>query len=205
MSEYIIKETTLSSIGDGVRNITGEVDKLTPEQMTTNLLTAYDELNSQSELIEQLEAALESKASPKPIRDTEIEDALITRTCTEYSNDRVKSIGNYAFYSCTYLTSVNFPVCTNIGSYAFQSCINLTSVNFPACTNIGEYAFRSCTSLNTLTLGASSVCTLYNSSVFYSTGIKSRSGSIYVPASLVASYKAATNWAYFSNIIYAIE
>ena len=62
-----------------------------------------------------------------------------------------------------------------------------------------------CIRLNTLTLGASSVCNLYNSSVFYSTGIKSKSsGSIYVPASLVASYKAATNWAYFSNIIYAI-
>ena len=41
--------------------------------------------------------------------NTDIEDALVTRTITEYSNDRVTSIGSYAFYSCRSLTSVSFP------------------------------------------------------------------------------------------------
>jgi hypothetical protein len=47
------------------------------------------------------------------------------------------------------------------------------------------------------------VCILNGSTVFYNTGIGSDKGSIFVPASLVASYKAATNWAYFSNRIFA--
>ena len=57
----------------------------------------------------------------------------------------------------------------------------------------------------------SSVCQLLNSSAFYSTPIGGYSaeagtyGSIYVPSSLVASYKAATNWTYFSSRIVAYD
>ena len=51
--------------------------------------------------------------------DTSAEDSLVTRTLTSYTNDRVTSIGVYAFYNCTSLTSVNFPACTSIGNSAF--------------------------------------------------------------------------------------
>ena len=115
------------------------------------------------------------------------------------------NIGNYAFNGCKSLTSVNFPACTNIGNYAFSSCTNLKSVNFPVCINIGSNAFYKCTSLATLILGNSSICTLVNSNAFTSTPIKSGTGYIYVPASLVDAYKTATNWTYFSSRISAIE
>jgi hypothetical protein len=49
----------------------------------------------------------------------------------------------------------------------------------------------------------SSLCSLANSMAFENTGIWSNKGSIYVPSSLVASYKAATNWVFFSNRIYS--
>ena len=115
------------------------------------------------------------------------------------------TILNYAFASCSKLISVSFPVCTTISDYAFQFCTSLTSVSFPSCTIIDYYAFRSCYNLKSLYLTGSSLCKLSYSNAFSSTPIGGYSksagtyGSIYVPASLLASYKAATNWTYFSS------
>ncbi|MDD7424468.1 MAG: leucine-rich repeat domain-containing protein, partial [Candidatus Methanomethylophilaceae archaeon] len=63
--------------------------------------------------------------------------------------DGVTSIGKYAFYGCTGLTSVTIPNgVTSIGDYAFYGCTGLTSVTIPnSVTSIGDYAFYGCTSL----------------------------------------------------------
>ena len=61
----------------------------------------------------------------------------------------VTSIGEYAFYNCTSLTSVAIPdSVTSIGDDAFSNCKSLTSVTIPdSVTSIGDAAFASCTSL----------------------------------------------------------
>ena len=59
----------------------------------------------------------------------------------------VTSIANYAFKSCSSLTSVAMPSVTSIGMQAFQSCSSLTSVAMPSVTSIGDDAFQSCSSL----------------------------------------------------------
>ena len=94
---------------------------------------------------------------------TDLEDAIVSGTITEYTNDRVTSIGNYAFYSCTTLTTANFLACTLIGNYAFYSCTTLTTANFPACTSIGNSAFYNCRSLATVNFP---VCTSIGNSAF---------------------------------------
>ena len=203
--------------------------------------------------------------------NTDIEDSIINRTITNYTNDRITTIGNYAFYDCSSLTSISFPTAKYIGSSAFQHCHSLTSVNFPAAkyignaafqycynltsvnfpavtsidyytfyncfnltsvsfptakyissyafvhcssltsisfpaaTSIGYSAFTHCSKLTELYLMGSSLCQLSASNAFSSTPIKGyttvagKYGSIYVPASLLESYKKATNWTYFSN------
>ena len=113
-------------------------------------------------------------------------------------------IATYAFNCCRKLTSVSFPAATFIGDYAFSYCSSLTTVSFPVATKIGGDAFYSCSRLTGIYLTASSVCTLSNSNAFSKTGIWSTKGSIFVPTSLVASYKSATNWTFFSNRIYGI-
>ena len=124
---------------------------------------------------------------------------------TSVSFPACQTIYNSAFYGCSSLTSVSFPQVTSIGDGAFVDCSSLTSVSFPACRTISAGAFRSCTMLSLIYLTAESVCVLYNSSVFQDTGITATTGSIFVPASLVTSYRQATNWVYFSNRIYAKE
>jgi len=55
----------------------------------------------------------------------------------------VTSIGNYAFYYCTGLTSVTIPdSVTSIGNHAFGDCTSLTSITIPdSVTSIGDSAF----------------------------------------------------------------
>ena len=69
------------------------------------------------------------------------------------SNDE---IGDYAFYNCSGLTSLNLPAgITSIGWGAFEGCSGLTSLNLPdGITSIGVNAFKGCSGLTSLTLPA---------------------------------------------------
>ena len=74
----------------------------------------------------------------------------------------IASIGDYAFDSCTSLTSVSIPdSVTTIGDCAFGSCTSLTSVSIPnSVTAIGDYAFSDCPNL-TLTVSRNSYAAEY--------------------------------------------
>ena len=69
----------------------------------------------------------------------------------------ITSIGEYAFYNCRSLTSVNIGnSVTSIGSYAFRSCTSLTSVTIPdSVTSIGSGAFNYCEGLTSVNIGNS--------------------------------------------------
>ena len=114
----------------------------------------------------------------------------------------VDIINIYAFGYCTNLTTVNFPIVTIIDNYVFGYCSKLTSVDFPKVIRIGSYAFYSCSKLAQVIIRTTSkVCTLNNVNAFTSTPIASGTGYIYVPDSLVSSYKSATNWSTYANQI----
>ncbi len=68
--------------------------------------------------------------------------------------DSVTEIGQYAFYGCTGLTSVDIPnSVTTIGEEAFSDCTGLTSVDIPdSVTAIGWGAFSDCTGLTSITI-----------------------------------------------------
>ena len=64
-------------------------------------------------------------------------------------DDKVTSIGNYAFAFCDYLTSITLPnTVTSIGSKAFYECSSLKSIILPeTLTSIDKNAFQLCKSL----------------------------------------------------------
>ena len=66
----------------------------------------------------------------------------------------VTSIGEYAFESCTSITSVTISnKVTNIGDYAFENCTNLASITIPdSVTNIGQRAFLFCDKIKSITI-----------------------------------------------------
>ena len=66
----------------------------------------------------------------------------------------VESIGNNAFYECSSLTSATIGnSVTSIGNGAFQNCSSLTSVTIGnSVTSIGRYAFSGCSSLTSVTI-----------------------------------------------------
>lgn len=126
-----------------------------------------------------------------------------------------KIINSWGFYYCHSLTSVNFPKATSIGIYAFERCDNLTSVNLPNVMSIGSCAFRRCFSLTKVIIATkqTTVAPLEDTGAFAEcyhilgtvganynpNGLKD--GYIYVPLSLVADYRVATNWATYATQI----
>ena len=68
--------------------------------------------------------------------------------------DGVPSIGDYTFYECTNLTSIEIPdSVTSIGDSAFYGCSSLTSVTIVnSLTSIGDSAFAGCTGLTSVTI-----------------------------------------------------
>ncbi len=69
--------------------------------------------------------------------------------------DNVKTIGYSAFSRCTGLTSIDIPdSVTSIGYSAFEDCDGLTSVTIGnGVESIGDYAFKNCTGLTSVTIG----------------------------------------------------
>lgn len=145
-------------------------------------------------------------------------------------SNNITSIGDRTFYGCYNLELTSLPESlTYIGSYAFHGCQNLKITSIPAgVTSLPSYCFRACNSINELTIlgditsissrafetdanlekvilpNVTSVPTL-GSNVFNLTPISKGTGYIYVPDSLVDSFKSATNWSAYANQIRGVS
>lgn len=116
------------------------------------------------------------------------------------------TVPSSAFANCSTLTDVTMQSCATISASGFANCWELSTASFPGLTNIYSSAFLRCYNLISLYLMGSTVANLRYSNAFMSTPIAGYTtstggvyGSIYVPASLLADYKASTTWAYFSD------
>lgn len=112
-----------------------------------------------------------------------------------WDNDTVASIAPYAFYRQNGLTTVRTSA-TSIGAHAFERCENLKTVDLTASgqVTIGTQAFYYTFGIEAIIIRSNSVAQLSSLSIFpdepFGTGI----AAVYVPDSLVDSYKVASNW-----------
>ena len=144
------------------------------------------------------------------------------RDCTSLSQVSLplcEYVGYDTFRNCEHLSRVELPKCKSMSYGVFAGCSALSYIDLGECSYITELgpswhsrfkgAFQDCVNLTTVILrGSSTICSIgssYASYVFENTPIQSGTGSIYVPSSLVSSYKNATNWRYYSSQIFPIE
>lgn len=188
------------------------------EDLSTELNNQNALLSTQTTSISDIITALQNKASGGG--STDIEDGIITRTLTSYTNDRITKVGSHVFRGFTSLTSISLPNVTLLAAYALDSCSGLTSVNLPKVATLNNYAMQNCgglttlefplkistqgavwnncSNLTTLILRGTTMSGLGNKNCFNNTPIASGTGYIYVPDNLVDSYKAATNWSTYA-------
>ena len=147
--------------------------------------------------------------------------------CTKLDSvvfSKAVTVGAEAFYGCTILKTADFPEAIIFRNAAFGGCRNLYSISAPKLRRLQNSVFLSCTGLSfvsfpqlvyiassafanagikTYIIGIeqSAVCTLATNGI----GTGNMSINIYVPDSLVESYKTATNWSTFSSRIKGIS
>ena len=88
---------------------------------------------------------------PETVHDIKINNENVKEIELAYG---CTSIGDYAFYGCSSLTSITIPdTVTSIGKEAFQYCSNLTSITIPdTVTSIGNSTFYGCSRLTRITI-----------------------------------------------------
>ena len=126
-------------------------------------------------------------------------------TMVNYASNTATAIGEYAFYYYDSLETVVTSAAT-IDQYAFSYCKNLKTVDLTATgqVSIGARAFNECNSLECLIIRSTAgVATIASTTLpvepFYKLAV------IYVPSSLVASYKSASYWSTYRDRIFSID
>ena len=130
------------------------------------------------------------------------------------------SIGAYGFYSCYALTTVDISNATSVGDSAFSNCSALTTVDISNATSVGDFAFSNCSALTTVDLpnvtsiGSSAFVNCYIREIFLRSKTMctctadpyiASSATIYVPESLINSYKTADNWSDYASFFKSLE
>lgn len=106
-----------------------------------------------------------SKVTVKPIDvdENEIARAVLNKSITSYTDDKLTTIGTNGFGYCSKLTEVNIPNVTSVGTYAFQSTA-VTYLSLPKLAQAGNNAFRNATKLVTIDIPTA---TQINNGAFY--------------------------------------
>ena len=130
-------------------------------------------------------------------------DVVIPNTI-EYGgkNYSVTTIGQWAFYSCISLASIDIPnSVTTIGKYAFAYCFSLASVNIgESVTTIGVGAFIYCYYITSVTCLAKE-CPVCDKGLWNNIFSVFDTATLYVPKQSIDAYKTTDPWSNFVHVV----
>lgn len=115
------------------------------------------------------------------------------------------TVNRSAFYGCRSLIRCDLPMAAGLGQYAFQECSNLMELYLPESSSISGSAITACIKLCALILPNESKVATLTSAFIYSSETIANTGYIFVPSSLLETYKAATNWSTYAGRFKAME
>lgn len=185
LADYAI-QSNIRAIGDGAFSGSGLVSMEVPDTVTSIGPRAFEGCAYLTSL------SIGSGVTEIPDSMCRLDGALASVTLP----DTITVIGASAFQSCAKLTSIALPSgLKTIGAIAFMES-GLTSLDVPASVeSIGQWAIDGGIPVTVRATTPPSI----TSDTFGGTP-----SHIYVPASAVDTYKAATGWSTYSSIIEAI-
>ena len=233
MSEYIADSAALTHTADRIRAKTGGTDPITWDA-AKGFGDAVDGISAGAG-IDYFKQRLACSMTEYTDNETTkagpygfAEQAQLTTV----SMPEVTNIANHCFQDCRKLTSIYFPKlvvllynafrnCSSLAEFVsgesfdsridnstFEGCTSLTKADFKHINNSGfGYYSLACANLVTLIIRNTDAVPPADSTIFgaKTTKMNKGEGYIYVPASMVDAYKAATNWSSFADQIRAIE
>lgn len=132
-------------------------------------------------------------------------ELFILNTITEFSSDKPVTLKSNLFQHITSILKISVPNATKIDGYNFYGCTGLTYLDIgkPASlTNV----FIGSHKMETIILRKSDSITTLNSSITSnSKNLLDGVTLIYVPRTLIDTYKTATNWSPFANQFRVLE
>ena len=185
------------------------------ENMYIKSLTGHEiDIRLNSKYAPPLEQAYPSVATKSFFFDMfngNVPDEAFTndKTITNLKTSVFVNIGRRAFANCDNLIAVDLPEVAHIKVGAFYNCDLLETVALREIKNIDNVAFGTCTNLKKVIIrGTNAVPKIYsdiNYKIFKGTPISRGTGYIYVPASMVDTYRKDANWSEYASQFRALE
>ena len=132
----------------------------------------------------------------------DVDQSEIFLNCTSLTsvvlNNSITLLPPACFKSCTSLTTINLDNIQILKDTCFYKCPSLTKITLSKVTNINDSVFAYCTGLQYVKITATTIPTIHPLAFNFTTC------NIYVPDTLVDSYKVATNWSSLASRIFSL-
>lgn len=209
MANYMIQDTTLAGIADAIRGKTGGAEAIAVTDMAAQIAgvssmpTVYSTPISgatyfENHIIPDKETANTAGSSNLYASALNMKTVYVGKNC---------ACGLNCFNGCTALEEAT--IAGGSGQEMFWNCKALKKCTFTETAVIGgNFTFDYCKSLETVIIRGDRVLELGYSDIFVGCPQYKNAGGtgrIYVPASQLEAYKAATNWTAFADKFLAIE
>lgn len=208
--ENIAKDVTILGVTGAHEGGSSGVDTTDATATASDIMVGKTAYVNDEKIVGTIEV-YKSEASEDVTPDI---DKFLIGELTEYYNDRITTLRQNAFTSCSKLVKVCVPNVKTVNNLAFASCANLKTIDISSCETLNGQPFQSCSRLlRVIIRQTNKVCNMLYSSIFATCyrfvgathvtynpeGLKD--GYIYVPDELVEQYKVATNWSTYADQI----